>query len=147
MTTNDWAHRLSGRVPLFTHLLLKQHLWNAPYLLITQLLVIFLFYRLYDRIDKSFSKRKYLMENFSSVHQLPPLFPLPGWWSLLFIQVKMWSHSYQFWLVGFMLLKNKIKLCLGFSKAFSTNSQRHHQSFKKDKGVSKSSTSFLSLLW
>lgn len=95
MTKNDWAHRLSGRVPLFIHLLLKQHLWNAPYLLITQLLVIFLFYRLYDRIDKSFSKRKYLMENFSSVHQLPPLFPLPGWWSLLFIQVKMWSHSYQ----------------------------------------------------
>ena len=26
ITKNDWAHRLSGRVPLFIHLFLKQHL-------------------------------------------------------------------------------------------------------------------------
>lgn len=119
MTKNDWAHRLSGRVPLFIHLLLKQHLWNAPYLLITQLLVI-LFYRLYDRIDKSFSKkRKYLMENFFQVftnclrssHYLADghcySFRLRCDHILIRVLVS-WFHASQ----------NKIKLCLGFQQLF-----------------------------
>lgn len=82
------------RVPLFSHLFIKQHLWNAYYLPITLLLVIFYFLGFLIKWTCHSQKESNLTENFPNVRQLPPPLPLPEWWWWWWlIQVKVWPHS------------------------------------------------------
>lgn len=98
-------------VPLLIHWFINQHFWNAYYLSITLLFVIFCF--LDFMIEWMYhSQKQFDRKLVKCSPTASSLFPLPGW--LFFI---LTTFLTEFWLVGWYARK-KLHFCFRFFNAF-----------------------------